>query len=261
MKLPENVVPQVRLLPARCGICGKILLVGAFAISPDGRSYCRRHLDEYPLCACCARPVCQPLTGGGATYADGRTVCNVCRRTAIDTKEQGKPVVEGVFSWLHRIGVRFRGLTLRLEILDRKELARRLSVQDAGLTTGVIFKGFVAGPEKARERRVGGIALLSGMPQELFAGSAAHELGHAWLFLNRADGLEPWAEEGFCNLLRYVWHKQQGTDESRFWIKAMEIDPDPVYGEGFRRVKNTFKKHGFGEALTYLHRHRRLPPE
>jgi hypothetical protein len=40
----------------------------------------------------------------------------------------------------------------------------------------------------------------------------------------------------------------------------MEANPDSVYGEGFRRVRAIFKKHGFIESLRYLHQHKRLPP-
>jgi hypothetical protein len=205
------------------------------------------------------------MTGGGVTYADGRVVCNLCRRTAVDTKAQAKPIVEDVAQWLFDRGVRFEGLILKIDLGSVHELRQRggdpssLTGPGRGLVMGLITRITERRGGKQR-RKVGGITLLRGLPRKLFEGVVAHELGHAWLYLAHVDGLEAWAEEGFCNLLSYILHKERSTKEDQFWVKVLEQDPDPTYGDGFRRVRGIFKRHGFGEALNYTFRHQRFPP-
>jgi len=269
-KLVEERLPQIGLLPLQCAICGKIIL-GRALKNLWGDAYCLHHQNEYPACDCCGRLISPGMTGGGVTYDDGRQICNICRRTAVDTKGQAKPILDSVCRWLYDRGVRFQGLVLKVDLLNSQELQQRLGGRGARkpaapgvvlrANLGVIFRAKIPGPGGTLRRQVNGVALLKGLPRELFEGVAAHELGHAWLFLSKVDNLEPWAEAGFCNLLSYILHKERQTDEARFWVKTLEASPDPVYGEGFRRVRALFKKHGFGEALHYTFRQRRLPPD
>jgi len=257
---------KVQLFPSQCAVCGKLMLAGGMLMDLWGNVHCARHREEYPACSACNRIVCPRLTGGGVTYADGRVVCSLCRETAVDTKQQAKPIVEAIAGWLHDRGVRFEGLVLKIDLGSTHQLRRAQGDRSSptGPGWGQLL-GVIARTTEHRDghvrRKVNGVTILSGLPRELFEGVVAHELGHAWLYLARVDNLESWAEEGFCNLLSYVLHKERSTDEAHHWVKALEMDPDPVYGEGFRRVRTIFKKHGFGEALNYTFRHQRFPPE
>lgn len=257
-----------------CAVCGKLLFGGRFAIDAWDNIFCADHRQEYSPCSTCSRLICPRLTGGGVTYADGRQVCNQCRRTAIDTKEQAKPYVEHIAAWLYKIGLRFKGLILKIDLKDAREIAQAqvplLGMGDRSSPTGM-GKGHILGYISRgkqiynlglKERRlVKGVTILSGLPRELFEGVVAHELGHAWLFLGKVDNLPPWQEEGFCNLLSYILHREHPTPEANFCLRVLEEDPNPVYGDGFRRVRAIFKKHGFGESLSYTYEHRRFPPE
>ncbi len=257
---------KVQLLPSQCAVCGKLMLAGPIVMDLWGNPHCAKHREEYSACSACNRIVCSRLTGGGVTYPDGRIVCNLCRQTAVDTKQQAKPIVEGVARWLYERGVRFDGLVLRIDLGSAHQLRKALGDRSSptgpgwGQVLGVIARTTEHRDGRPR-RKVNGVTILSGLPRELFEGVVAHELGHAWLYLARLDNLESWAEEGFCNLLSYILHKERSTDEARHWVKALEMDPNPIYGEGFRRVRAMFKKHGFGEALNYAFRYRRFPPE
>ncbi len=251
--------------PISCAVCGQ-LLAGRVMMDLWGNKFCERHSQEYPNCKACHRLVCEHLTGGGITYPDGRIICNLCRQTAVDTKEQAKPIVEGVARWLYDRGVRFTGLILKIDLGKAHELQRgkygdRSSI--TGLGQGQVL-GFIRRVNRFQglrmQRKVDGITILSGLPRELFEGVMAHELGHAWLYLAKVDGLELWAEEGFCNLLSYILYKERDTDEARYLVRVLEKDPDPIYGKGFRQIRSLFKKHGFGEALNYTFKHRRFPP-
>ncbi len=69
----------------RCAACGQPL-EGWYTRDMWGNATCSRHEAEFPRCSACTRLICPRLTGGGVTYADGRQVCMLCRRTAIDSK-------------------------------------------------------------------------------------------------------------------------------------------------------------------------------
>jgi hypothetical protein len=107
----------------------------------------------------------------------------LCRKTAIDTKQQAKPYIEAMAAWLYQRGFAFQGLALRVELVGRHELTVQ-GHSASGETQGMIYKSLVTGGGQAPQRRVDGVALLKGLPTYLLCGVALHELGHAWLFLS-----------------------------------------------------------------------------
>ena len=242
----------------RCAVCGKIL-AGQVVIDLWGNTFCSQHLNEYPQCKACQRLISERTTGNGVRYPDGRTVCNLCRQTAIDTKEQAKPVVEEVAKFLSKLGLRFRGLELKIEVGDGLQFQQILFADRSSLTglgQGQIL-GFIQKvttfEDGATIRKVERVSLLQGLPGELLGGIAAHELGHAWIYLAKVDGLPTWQEEGFCNFLGYLYYKNNPVKYAEFWAKMIEVDPDPVYGDGFRKVREIFKKHGFEKTINRLY--------
>lgn len=238
-----------------CPICSTPL-IGLLEVDAWGNRYCKRHSTEYHRCTCCQRLICEPLTSGGVAYSDGRLVCNLCRRTAIDTKKQAKPYVEAVATWLYEKGFSFQNLSLRIELVGSNELAGHGLKRNNGELQGVIIK---RGGVAISQRRVDGVRILKGLSRQVMEGVALHELGHAWLFLLGIDGLALPIEEGFCNLLAYMYHSETDTDEARFCMRVIEKSPDPVYGDGFRKVFTAVQHHGLKVVLQYLKDNQRLP--
>ena len=234
-------------------------LAGAVQLDAWGNQYCARHANEYPRCSCCQRLICERLTGGGVAYSDGRLVCNVCRKTAIDTEAQAKPYIEAMAAWLYQQGFQFQNLALRVKLVGQQELAASGPRHGSGETQGMIFRATVTGGGRSPQRRVEGVAILKGLSRQVLEGVALHELGHAWLFLHSVDGLGQPVEEGFCNTLSYLYHATVNSDEARFCRVVIEHSPDPVYGDGFRSVYAAVRRHGLMPVTEYLQRYRRLP--
>jgi hypothetical protein len=103
------------------------------------------------------------------------------------------------------------------------------------------------------------VAILRGMPQVLFEGVASHELGHVWLAVQVKSLLPMWAEEGFCELLAYRRYQAIGTKESMHYARQTANNPDPIYGEGFRRVIAVAQSLGFPQLVAQLQKTRRMP--
>lgn len=225
-----------------------------------GNRYCSKHSNEYPRCTCCQRLICEYLTSGGVAYRDNRLVCNICRRSAIDTKEQAKPYIEAVAAWMYQQGFTFQHLDLRIELVYREELVARSEHKGSGEPQGMIFKTTFYGGGRASRRKVDGVAILKGLSRHVMEGITVHELGHAWLYLHGVDGLSSPLEEGFCNMLSYIYHGKFDTDEAKFCKRLIELDPDPVYGDGFRAVNSAIQRYDLPQIVDYIRRYRMLPP-
>jgi hypothetical protein len=107
--------------------------------------------------------------------------------------------------------------------------------------------------------KVNGIAVLQGLPAVLFQGVTAHELGHVWLIVHGIQGLPNWAEEGFCEYLSHRYYCTLNTPEGRYYALCIEDNADPVYGEGFRRVRVLADALGFARFLEILRTTKKLP--
>jgi hypothetical protein len=108
-------------------------------------------------------------------------------------------------------------------------------------------------------RQVIAVDILWGMPRHKFEGTLAHELGHAWLFLNHVDRLDDKLTEGLCNLLAYAIHREAFAPESLFELQRLFRNPDPAYGTEFRRAEKLLVKFSVGALMRYVAKYQALP--
>lgn len=93
---------------------------------------------------------------------------------------------------------------------------------------------------------------LDGMPRDVFQGTIAHELMHAWNHLNCQVRHAPALEEGSANFVETLVLERLGTPLARYQIQAIAQSDDPVYGDGYRRVKRLVADHGLAGLLETL---------
>ena len=109
-------------------------------------------------------------------------------------------------------------------------------------------------------RKMDSITIVYGLPKFHFCGIYAHEMGHAWMWLNNyPDDISPQVKEGLCNLFEYLWLKQQHTPESKYLQYMMLQNQDRIYGNGFRLAQVKFKKYRLLQLLDYVKSHRSFP--
>jgi hypothetical protein len=217
----------------RCSVCGEAL-EGSYLEDGWGNAFHARQGREL-LCPFCGR-VMSPATTGGSliSSASGLRICALCAGRAASRREEVEAILErsrrrlaevfpvppGSFDW---------------ELVDREGLMRRLPPGTAfgnelGMTRGDRTR---SGGRVTRRIRV---FLLSGIPDWLLEGVAAHELAHVWQQLEGLDNLPPDQAEGSAEFASYLLLKEGGTPEGRIKIGAMEKSRDGVYGAGFRRA-------------------------
>ncbi len=230
----ENVAPQ-------CRICGRAIS-GEYLKDYWGNYYCISHRGELDECDYCGRFISKRSTGGGTTYRDGRHVCGYCLQNAVSDKEHGRRILEEVAGHLKRFGIEisFKGITLYM--VDKPTLVR-IAKSPNGNHTGFVKyegEGFLGITTKQKFD----IYILEGMPLMDFIQSAAHELMHVWQYSNKIlDNDAAWCE-GSCNYAAFLVLGLFNDDHAGYLRDNMEKSPDPIYGEGFRRVKRLAEQKG-----------------
>jgi hypothetical protein len=169
-----------------------------------------------PCCDACGRPA-----------GEGRW-CQPCAVTAVTSPEQAQRLIHRVLRWAEGLGIVLDpAFVLRVTLTDRPS-------DRPGHLGSTLIRHLVS--SRGERRRVLGMSLRRGLPAHLFMGVVAHELAHVWTAIRRWR-LHPWAEEGLGELVAYRFYHDLGTPEALFLARRIEINPDPLYGDGFRRMR------------------------
>ncbi len=252
--VPYHAECYSQFVAPRCAYCGKPL-VSRFLIDHWGTKFCQEHQQQYPSCAYCGRLVAPQQQERGAETVR----CPTCRADAVETIEEAKPLYARVVHWASSQGLTYNNLPLKLELCDRTKLAQLLHERSSTHSLGVTMSTTYTENGRIVRTAVSGVAILHGLPAPLFQGVTMHELGHVWLVVHGVRNLPAWAEEGFCELLAYRYYQYLNTPEAHYHASSIEKNPDPAYGDGFRRLHALEEKYGFARLLTVLDTTKQLP--
>lgn len=239
----------------RCNICDG-LIQGRYNVDHWGNRYHLSHEMEFQRCEYCARPIADMVTGGGIRYGDGRHVCNMCVGSAIRTERMAAELMEEAAWKLKRLGMEVEPEGIRIRVIGLKEMQSLVGDGSHSL------RGFTRYEERQGLFSVSKtleIDLLYGLPYEDAMATLAHELAHAWQFLNGKKSIHPAFSEGSANYAAYLILTDMGDERSAFVVEGMMQDKDRNYGEGFRRVKQYAEEVGTRDWLNRLRTQTHLP--
>src|SRR5579859_746962 len=247
---------QDHIVP-RCAYCGEPL-IGSYVVDGWGTRFHQEHEQQFPHCAYCGRLVPPAQQEHGASK-DDNVRCPICRAQAIETREEAQPLFRQLIQWVGSQGLRFNSLHITLELGSRSKLGEYLSIRTEGHSLGVTMSTSYYENECMTHTEIDRVAVLQGMPELLFQGVTVHELGHVWLAVQGIHDLPQWADEGFCELLSHRYLSGITTQDGRYYTERIEKNSNPIYGEGFRKVKALADKMGFARFIEVLVRTKRLP--
>lgn len=158
---------------------------------------------------------------------------------------------------LARITLDVRSENIPLCLVSRDQMSIMNTSSYAKEAVGLAVKGY--SPQNPSTRVMSKIVILYGLPRIYFSSVFAHELGHAWMWLNKFPDLENQVEEGLCRLFEYIWLRQQHSPESLYHQHLVEKDQSKIYGDGFRLAQVKFKQHHLIELLDYVKTHKHFP--
>ncbi len=264
---PVHEVCYLKHVAEKCAICGGGL-AGRIVTDSWGNRFHEAHLRQFPPCDSCGRSTAPAIGHGGARLADGRTICSVCLATAVRSESDARSRYEAVRRQMASWGMEIAP-DIPLKLVGRPELAGRLARTGHKVARGTfgfthmetryeIDPGRIVPRHQITEQNAG-IFILHSLPADLFEGACAHELGHAWAFLSGCPRHQPQLSEGSCNYFRWRLHAEEGTPDAQAHMKTMLEDPDPIYGQGFRRAKKYVDRNGFDALLELLRRSSDFP--
>lgn len=245
-----------------CDICHSPI-IGQYTIDPWGNCYHTSHLQTFQSgesyhCDACGRLFCQPITQSRITYGDGRQVCNICHETAVTTPTLAKQALNQVRDILGRNGLLIDETLFPIELVNYQTLNNK---NPSHQNISRVLGQFHSMKYSNGQRKVKAIKMLWGMPYYQFIGTLAHELGHAWFFLNRVDNLGKQLEEGLCNLLHFLIIQSSPPKQEHFHeAQNLFRNPDQAYGEGFRQAAALLDRRSFGSIMRYVAQNKALPP-
>jgi hypothetical protein len=246
---------ELKFLP-HCTYCGKPLRV--YGEDEWGAKFCPEHRADFPACRYCGRLI--PTMGKEAMEQDsGVPRCKICQRSAVESLQRAQPLFSLIFQWISRQGLMFDGANVRLGLYNMEELkAFKNNEADTAKTLGTTKIHSIVQDGAVVNREIN-IAIFRGLPSTLFQGVAVHEFAHAWLTIHGITDLAKPEEEGFCELLCHRYYLNHRTVESTFYARQIEMANDPIYGAGFRQLKELADRLGFQVLIKTLDSTKQLP--
>jgi len=246
-----------RLFSPSCSLCHQPM-EDSYLTDRWGNSFCRKREGELPRCFSCGRLVSKEITGGGVRYRDGRNMCTICRRTAVEHPDTAGKVLAWVREQLSAHDIALPG-NIPLRLVGQEELDRLSAGGRNEQTTGMARTRLTMENGKETGRSLDDIVVLYGLPGMHLAAVLAHELAHAYLFLNGYRGLSLKVEEGIAELFSYLCLKDRKDPEAVFRIRTMEKNSHPVYGTGFRAARRAMERYSLPRLLELVRKNSRLP--
>jgi hypothetical protein len=243
----------------RCWSCG-IPLTGEYFITeraPD-RKFCKQCMTERDKCDFCSSPV----ASGGHTYPDGRLSCNACRATAVTELTELQGLDSEARSFLTgRFGLKLRPSTeCPVFLADADEIARLqhkrfiatpgFDARERGLFTSRVEERVRAGRVEERQEELA-IYVETGLPRNETYSTCVHELTHLWQFDHFPGDREPDRRfvEGLACWMQYHALLDRGA---RAEAEHVAANPDPIYGGGFRLVREIEEQCGADRTVGEL---------
>ncbi|WP_221483792.1 protein DA1 [Saccharothrix ecbatanensis] len=212
-----------------------------------GEVTCARH-HAREGCVLCGRPR-DGGESGWSSFTATTARCPTCSHQAVDSQEEARRHIPAVRREMAALGIQ----------LDQRVRVTLVEPDVINLGSPGLCLGRTLQRIEESVTDVLGIEIARGLTATHFGATVAHEIGHAWLAQRGARGLAKPLEEGLCELFSGAWLKRRGTEFARTMRRVALENPDPVYGAGYRMVRDAVVSHGIAVVLDSVCTRSRLP--
>ncbi len=243
----ESCFREARL--EKCIIC-RLPIDGDHVVDAWGQSAHPVHQGQkVMMCDSCGR-IISPESRNGFRYKDGRLICGICKKTEVTKGTDVSSLMAELSKMLGSVGIGPVSSRIPVTLVDRTTLIRESRGNDKENTRG--FTKSIARIENGKtvsfQHR---IYILNGLPLTEFKGVLAHEMIHVWLNESRVK-MSAKETEGFCNLGIYLVNEKERSDFARVLQNQLEQDEDPVYGDGYRMMKEKLDAMGWPGLVAWV---------
>lgn len=242
----------------KCQCCGVRSMV--WKVLPENNEiYCPTCLT-YKRCHSCLRP-----DRFAKDLKDGRYLCRTCQKTAILDTADAVQLITEVRDLMHnKLNIPIDTNGIGFTLCTPKELRKNAQYRYPGQEPGTLVRREKTTEKTVTEKKPDGtieqvkkpvteltydILILDSLSKAKFTETAAHELAALWLETNYPNIGDYAIKEGFGEWVAAQINTLYGRGEMNI---RMEANPDPYYGEGYRRVKKMIEQNGFGHFKTFL---------
>lgn len=215
----------------KCFICGEYIRTSYYS-DHNGHYACGNH--DVGTCFVCLS-ICDKKNS--INVPNYGLICPECTKKNID-ENLALRLIQYVNNFYIKLGMSFPGHKLYLVSID--EMNKRIDEGDSAL--GLAYNNYDG---------IYRICVLKHLSKIAFAGVFAHEILHLWQYGKQINAPKHICE-GFCNLGKYLVLSTINKEEAKLRISGMLSDPDPIYGEGFRIVKEVYDKTGWNGVINMM---------
>jgi len=205
-------------------------------------------------CFACGRPE------RGVALPDGRFVCRHCKNIGVRDTRVARQLFNHVRATLKKLGYATCN-AINFHLVDRAAMkrvsGRQYNEREMGLYCSVTQISTVAligtnMNKVSTSPRQCSIYIYDYLSTERFMETAAHELGHDWYRHQIGNIVFSPACEGIAEYIASRFNEAMGWRHNN---KRMQNNPDPVYGDGYRMIREIARRSGDKGVLTYVRSH------
>jgi len=246
----------IQTLP-ECTICGRRSFTGGI-YAMDHSFFACSECMKLPRCFSCQFP-----TREGARLSADRVICVRCARTAVGSPAQAQHIFNDVRNTMRfSLGIVTKH-PIQFSLTDPVTLHRLSGTRSDQLVEQGLFRynvdvervttrdylGRKTGENLYKKNEDIRIYVLDYLPKNRMEHVIAHELAHDWMTAFYPGIREDWIKEGFAEYIAWRYNRFKKRHELN---RRVENNPDPVYGEGFRRIRAMVEKRSFDGLKKFL---------
>jgi len=221
-----------------CEYCKK-RITGQYITDSWGLHFHQSCLAKCHICGSCNRNIFGPMLSEAILLKDNRYICHQCIREGLILKEsQMMKCVKAVYYFFNQADIILPINNIRYKLVDANVLQKKV--------TGSVTK-YSKNSNNSYE-----ISMLEGLNKTIFCAVLAHELMHVHIYEKELI-LNSLETEGLCELVSYFTYKRINNSIAKHQINVMDLNPDPIYGQGYRLMKEKVKP--FSSIQGYLKSH------
>lgn len=176
-------------------------------------------------------------------YADGRTLCSECSKHIIISADNLKKVAEWTLHQIDELGLKFKRGTTTATLISKEKMTTQRGEHVQGIAENTVMIHMLQSSKHAHAS----IQVVYGMPTANLIWVLSHEIGHVMVSQQRYQFANQAQEEGFCQLLALLVCQRSKNPQMQQVMKKEWLNPDPIYGEEFRKAYQQYQHLGFAK--------------
>jgi len=239
----------------RCLVCAKVFQGGEKLKRDEwGGMVHVDHFDRAKMCDTCSKIISSETISSKQVFKDGRIVCLSCASDGVFDPKRMEEVRKRVWPTLAALGITVPTGDVVIRVVGKDVIDKQaLKINARGNLRGLTLTTYkiVSDGKRAKTSFSHEIFILYGMPHIECASVLAHEYAHVWLNERFIEDTAP-VVEGFCNLVSEATLVQEKGKLASIIRENMKQNNSPVYGMGYRRMKQRLAILGWPSLLAEM---------